>query len=52
MLLQGHIGPERKEKKRTNNAVDGRSMKKKPCERVTKMSAWEMIATCFSKDDR
>ena len=26
-------------------ANDGRSMKKKPCERVTKMSACEMMAT-------
>lgn len=29
----------------TMRAVEGRSMKKKPCERVTKMSACEMTAT-------
>ena len=28
-----------------NSANDGRSIKKNECERVTKMSAWEMMAT-------
>ena len=29
--------------KATNEATEERSMKKNPCERVTKMRAWEMI---------